>query len=397
EHRRKGEEMALSWLRKRALGGFREWDSNTYFEEDVLALSHLADLAESDELAELATVVLDKMFFGLAVNSFKGIFGSTHGRTYTPFIKGAYLEPTSGISRLLWGMGIFNDRILGTVSLACSGYELPPPIAAVATDQAPEVWNRERHAGRMELWCDRAEGDWEVNKVAYKTPDYMLASAQDYLPGMYGYQQHIWQATLSPDAVVFVTHPPCVSEDGSHRPNFWHGNVVLPRVAQWKDVLVAVHNLPENDWMGFTHAYFPTYAFDEWSLEGDWACARVGDGYLALTAAQGLHLVEQGKNAFRELRSYGRQNVWLVHMGRAAVDGSFDDFRAKMQALDVHFEPLAVHAGTLRGQSIDFGWEGPLLVDEREQPLRFVLHYDNPYSQTELGAEAMEIGAGDML
>ncbi|RME63243.1 MAG: hypothetical protein D6790_05020, partial [Caldilineae bacterium] len=28
EHRRKGEEMALSWLRKRALGGFREWDSN---------------------------------------------------------------------------------------------------------------------------------------------------------------------------------------------------------------------------------------------------------------------------------------------------------------------------------------------------------------------------------
>ena len=88
QHRAKGEERALSWLRKRAAGGFREWDSNTYFEEDVLALSHLVDLAENDDVRELAAVVLDKMFFGLAVNSFKGAFGSSHGRTYSPYIKG---------------------------------------------------------------------------------------------------------------------------------------------------------------------------------------------------------------------------------------------------------------------------------------------------------------------
>ena len=39
--------------------------------------------------------------------------------------------------------------------------------------------------------------------MTYKTPDYMLCSAQDWLPGELGYQQHIWQATLGPDAVVF--------------------------------------------------------------------------------------------------------------------------------------------------------------------------------------------------
>ncbi|OUC08019.1 hypothetical protein RY27_11495, partial [Litorilinea aerophila] len=83
-HREKGERLALSWLHKRATGGFREWDSNTYFEEDVLALTHLADLAENDEVAELAAVVLDKLFFTMAVNSFRGVFGSTHGRTYAP-------------------------------------------------------------------------------------------------------------------------------------------------------------------------------------------------------------------------------------------------------------------------------------------------------------------------
>ena len=398
QHRAKGEERALSWLRKRAAGGFREWDSNTYFEEDVLALSHLVDLAENDDVRELAAVVLDKIFFGLAVNSFKGVFGSSHGRTYTPYIKDAFREPTSGISRLLWGKGIFNRSILGTVSLACAvNYQLPPVVEAISIDPAEEIWSRERHAGQLEEWCDRDEGEWEVNKVTYKTPDYMLSSAQDYRPGEPGYQQHIWQATLSPEAVVFVTHPPCLSEDGSHRPNFWHGNVVLPRATQWKDLLVAVHRLEADDWLGFTHAYFPIYAFDEHEIRDGWACARVGDGYLALTAAAGLALTQSGKNAFRELRSYGQNNVWLAQMGRAAVDGSFAEFVEKVTALDITYEEDSVHLTSLHGESIDFGWKGPLLVNEQEQENTGFLHFDNPYSTTELGAEKMSIQFMDLL
>ena len=337
QRRAQGEERALSWLRKRAAGGFREWDSNSFFEEYALALSHLVDLAEHDNVRELAAVVLDKMLFGLAVNSFNGVFGSSHGRTLAPFIKDAYQEPTSGISRLLWGKGIFNRSIGGTVSLACAAnYQLPPIIEAIAIDPAEEIWSRERHAGQLEEWCDRVEGEWEVNKVTYKTPDYMLASAQDYRPGEPGYQQHIWQATLSPEAVVFVTHPPCLSEDGSHRPNFWRGNVVLPRVAQWKDLLVAVHRLADDDWLGFTHAYFPIYAFDEHEMRDGWACARVGDGYLAITASGGLALTQCGRSAFRELRSHAQNNVWLLQMGRAAVDGSFAEFVEKVTAPGHH-------------------------------------------------------------
>ncbi len=398
QHREKGEERALSWLRKRAAGGFREWDSNTYFEEDVLALSHLVDLAENDDVRELAAVVLDKMFFGLAVNSFKGVFGSSHGRTYSPYIKDAFREPTSGIARLLWGKGIFNRSIRGTVSLACAvNYQLPPVIEAIAIDPADEIWSRERHAGQMEAWCDREEGEWEVNKVTYKTPDYMLCSAQDFRPGEPGYQQHIWQATLSPEAVVFVTHPPCISEDGSHRPNFWHGNVVLPRVAQWRDLLVAVHRLPADDWLGFTHAYFPIYAFDEHEIRDGWACARVGEGYLAITASAGLTLTQEGKSAFRDLRSHGQNNIWVAQMGRADLDGSFAEFVEKVTSLDVTFGEDSVHLNSLRGESVDFGWQGPLLVNEEEQPIRDFLHFDNPYSNTELGSEKMSIQFMDLL
>jgi hypothetical protein len=223
----------------------------------------------------------------------------------------------------------------------------------------------------------------------------MLCSAQDYHAGEPGYQQHIWQATLGPDAVVFVTHPPCVSEEGSHRPNFWHGNVVLPRVAQWKDALIAVHNLPDDDWMGFTHAYFPVYAFDEHALRDGWAFARKGAGYLALTAAQGLALTTQGDNAYRELRSYGQRNLWLCHMGRAARDGSFEEFQQAILALDVRFDALSARCATLHGETLTFGWEGPLLVNGRQEPIGGINHYDSQYCVAELGASQMEIRFGD--
>jgi hypothetical protein len=298
----------------------------------------------------------------------------------------------------MWGMGVFNQHIRGTVGLACArSYELPPIVQEIAADQPDELWSRERHAGELEEWCDRASGAWEINKVTYKTPDYMLCSAQDYHPGEPGYQQHIWQATMGPDAVVFVTHPPCASEEGSHRPNFWHGNVTLPRVAQWKDMLLAVHNLPEGDWLGFTHAYFPIPAFDEHALQGGWAFARMGAGYLALTAAQGLELVTRGDNAYRELRSYGRHNIWLCHMGRAARDGSFGEFQRAVLALDVRFDGLAVRCATLRGETLAFGWRGPLLVHGREEPLAGFKHYENPYCVADLPASQMEIRFGDQL
>ena len=336
-HIEKGQRLAMAWLTNRAATGFKEWDSNTYFEEDTLSLATLATYAENNNVWEMAAVVLDKMYFTMAVNSFQGVFGSTHGRTYTPMIKGAYRECTTGISRLLWGMGIFNDRVLGTVSLALSNYELPPVIAAIAADRPEEMWNREQHTGSEQDFRSSGSRGTGVNKVTYKTADYMLCSAQDWHAGEKGYQQHIWQATLSPLATIFTTHPPCAAEDGSHRPNFWHGNETLPRVAQWKDVLVAAYNFAADDWMGFTHAYFPVHALENYDVRDNWAFGRVGDGYIALTAARGLELITRGDNAYRELRSHGTPNVWLCQMGRKALDGSFEEFIQKVLALPVAF------------------------------------------------------------
>jgi hypothetical protein len=393
-HIEKGERLALAWLQNRAKYGFKEWDSNTYFEEDTLALATLTSLADNAEVWEFASLMLDKMYFTMAVNSFKGVFGSTHGRSYTPFIKTGYRECTSGISRLLWGMGIFNDRILGTVSLACSSYELPSILASIAADQPDALWSKEHIRGDEEDFRNSGSAGTGVNKVTYKTPDYMLCSAQDWHPGELGYQQHIWQATLSPEVGVFTTHPPCAAEDNSHRPNYWHGNATLPRVAQWKDALIAVYNLPADDWMGFTHAYFPAGSMEAFEIKEHWAFGKVGDGYIAVGAAHPLEFMMRGDNAFRDLRSAGTPNIWLCQMGRAALDGSFADFIEKVLALPVRFEGAQVEWTTLRGEPIRFGWEGPLTVNGEIQPLDGFRHYDNSYCTCEFDAPVMEINHG---
>lgn len=389
-HRQNGERLALEWLHQRGALGFSDWDSNYTFAGHLLALSHLVDLSETESIWEMAAVLMDKIFVTMAINSFRGVFGSTHGRTLAPFVKGGLLESTSGIARLMWGTGVFNHHIAGTVSLACmERYELPSMVSDIAGSMPDEIWSRERHAA---VGAAR-----EVNKVTYKTPDGMLCSAQDYYPGQQGRQEHIWQATLGTTATVFVTHPACTSEDEARQPNFWAGNVVLPRVAQWKDVLIAVYQLPEDDWMGFTHAYFPAYAFDEYILRQGWAFARKGNGYLAIMAKAGIDLTKNGHYALRELRSYGRNNIWLCHMGRAALDGGFSSFQERILALPVKFADAQVRFTTLRGEVLSFGWQGPFLRDEIEQPLSGFHHYENPFAASEFPSRQMEVRYGDGL
>jgi hypothetical protein len=206
------------------------------------------------------------------------------------------------------------------------------------------LWNRECHVLEDGTTSDKKV----VNKVTYRTPDYLLASAQDYYPGDHGTQEHIWQATLGSEAVVYVTHPACATQGEGHTPGFWLGNVRLPRVAQWKDALIAVYNLPEDDWMGYTHAYFPAYAFDAYAIrknaqEQTWAFAQKDAGYIALTTSQEMTWMTNGPGAYRELRAYGQETVWCCQMGRAALDGDFATFQERVLAQPLTFEQLAVH------------------------------------------------------
>ena len=388
-HAERGERLALEWLEEHSAWGFADWGSPASLEQALAALTHLGDLAEAKPVWELAVVVMDKLLAELAIHSYHGVYGAPHRRGDPLAVKSGLLSPTAGISRLLWGSGIFNQHTAGVVSLACDEqYELPLLLPQIAADQPEECWGREQQA----LPGDPAG---PVNRVMYKTPDYLLSSAQDYAPGSRGDQEQLWQAVLGPETLVFSNHPGCASENEARRPNFWLGNASLPRIAQWKDTLIAIYHLPADDPLGFTHAYFPALSFDEYLLRSGWAFARQGSGYLALTNSLAIDLIRQGPYAYRELRAAGLEQVWLCQLGRAALDGDFAAFQEKVLASQPDFDGLNVHHLSMRGTTLNFGWEGPLLVDGSPQPLAGFKHIENLYAEAELPCQQMLIHSGE--
>lgn len=384
------------WILNRLRGGFSEWDSNAYLTLDAFALLALVEFAHSPRLRTLAETLLHKIFFIIACQSWRGAHASSHGRCYVSALKTARDENTSSPQRIAWGLGGFNGEMRATGLLALAHrYRVPDVVQRIGAHLPELLVTRARSAGRYRPRFDLRPDMWEVNTLTRRTPNYALSAAVDYRPGKPGIQEHLWQATLSPEAAVFTTHPGNSQEHGNARPNFWAGSARLPRVAMADATIVCLYNLALGGGLPFTHAYFPTAAFDEYALEGCWAFARVGNGYLALWGDGDLRLTETGRHAEQEIRSSGPGQAWLCRMGGADDDGDFVAFCRNTRAHAPQVDNLNVRWIAPHGRALEFGWEKPLLVDDRPQPLKDFPHYDNLYTRTPLGAETMVIRFDD--
>lgn len=385
-----------SWILRRLQGGFSEWDSNAYLALDTFAMLALVEFADSPRLQEMATTLLHKIFFMVASQSFRGAHGSTHGRCYVNSLKSARVENTSGMQRIAWGMGIFNGETRATGLLALARrYRVPEVLQRIGADLPQVLVTRARSSAPYRPLFDLKRGEWDVRTITRRTPDYMLSAAIDYRPGEMGIQEHLWQATLGPEAVVFTTYPGNSQEHGNARPNFWAGSARLPRVAMHEKTVICLYQLAAGVGLGFSHAYFPTVFFDEWQVSGPWAFARVGDGYLALGGDGELVLTETGRHAGQELRSQGAGKVWLCHVGSAAEDGDWGTFRRKVTQHVPKIDGSSVNWTTPDHQLLSFSWEGPLRVDGHAQDWSDFPHYENIYTQIPLGAERMTIRYGE--
>ena len=108
-HRDRARAKILRWIDVKARYGFSEWDSNNYFRINALNLLNLADFSQDDDVASRAAMMLDLTFFDMAVDSYRGSFGCSHGRTYPRALVTARGEATSALQRIAWGMGSFGD------------------------------------------------------------------------------------------------------------------------------------------------------------------------------------------------------------------------------------------------------------------------------------------------
>jgi hypothetical protein len=482
------------WLEMRFKSGFSEWLSNVYYDEDWAALLNLVDFAEDAELRERARIVIDLSLFDMAVNSFQGVFGSTHGRSYEQNKKWAALEGTTDTAKLLFGTGAFSayDNMSVALFALSENYRMPQVLYEIAHDTAV-LENRQRMGHRVEdaggwgmTYDDIESGmvflsneaylhprnahltlkmfdafNWwengffkefkpfrgflhilgrfkmlpllagalekdicrnmrdEANIYTYRTPDYMLSTAQDHRPGFGGDQHHIWQATLGPDAVCFTTHP---VQRSAGTPNYWTGSGTLPRVAQVKNVVIAVYNISKmlglyvTNNLFYTHAWLPKDQFDEVVERGSWVFTRKGDGYLALRSQHpyrwvhdlslgseemaaaiapvkdaGISARTPSPGEVNEIIVDGSKNIWICELGRRTENSDFAGFIEAICRAELLFDGLKVRYRSPSQGWLEFGWTGPLTKSREVVPLNDYPRYSNPYCQADFWTEQIHI------
>jgi hypothetical protein len=239
----------------------------------------------------------------------------------------------------------------------------------------------------------------EANCVSYRTPDYMLSSALDWRPGFGGDQQHLWQATLGPDAVCFTTHP---GPRSVRSPGYWTGSACLPRVGQVDNVLIALYRIHRRPALymanraRFTHAWLPRDCFDEVVERDGWVFARKSEGYLALRSSNPAHWQEEpGEDRGRELIAAGTEQVWICELGRRAVDGAFQRFAERIAAAPCSFgRRRVVYESPSQGR-VEFGWRGPLRHRGEVVPMREFPRYDSRYARAPFPMERIRVECGE--
>ncbi|MFC6734121.1 hypothetical protein [Haladaptatus sp. DYSN1] len=479
-HRERARTAIDRWLEWRARFGFSEWLSNAYYDEDLVALANLAVFAADSALRERSRTLIDLTLFDVACNSHRGVFGSTHGRTYARYVLDPLREPTSALQYLCWGAGTVEQSLsLAAVALASDDYRVPPVVQEAAL--TPRVETRERHsldvedataygldpdsredqlffwgalamghrdvvdaalarvsptyekrlpeisgaAAYHETFANHPDYDPDPNNTAMtqadvytsRRPEYMLSCAQDFRKGKFGFQQHVWQATLAGRAPVFANHPKgpleSVGPDG-----YWCGNGLHPRAAAYENVLCCLFRVgtpphPVPDIPGFdasfaetsyTHAFVPRYAFDEFVSGDDWQFGRADDGYVAIAATTptrwrdpdpavtDLLPIDAGAtNEPYELVADGTETAWLCELGSATEHGSFDEFVEAITGSSVAGSGTNVTYESPTVGTVEFSWDGPLTVDGREIELADYPRIDNRFCTTEFGETRDEL------
>ena len=393
-HASKARTLIAEWLRQRGQFGFDEWHSNVYYPIDVLALINLYDFLPREEykLEQQTKAVLDYIFFQLAADSFHGVHGTAHARTSTDCLKYPESEGTAPLCWLLFGEGnLSGGNGMAAACVASSRYRLPRILAEIAEDRSAVAASRQRQ-GILERSYVGGE-EQSANLVVYRTPDYMLSGLQDYRKGEFDGNGSVAQVTLGNRAAIFWSCPYTSSEGGAMRPDYWAGNITLPRVIQYQNVLSLTWKLSEFAWM--SHCFFPADRFDESRVEKTWAFARVADGYVGICSQHGLELAETGRYAGREICCSARENTWIVECGRQDDWGDFERFVSALK--DVRIEQdgeVLVYRSPSVGE-FRTGWEVRPTVDGQPVETRGYPLVDSPWAQAAYGSGEMVIRYGD--
>ncbi|MDI4646355.1 hypothetical protein [Cohnella hashimotonis] len=453
-HDRYGHELAkpaavfiADWIRVKAMVGFSEWDSHCYMSENYLSVLNVYDLAHDAELRLMASQLLDLMSFGMAVNSYKGAYSCTQGRTYSEMILEPANQSTQPLQYLLWGTGEHARHLLhlSATALSTSGYEAPEAVAAAALDTAT-IESREQQSFDVEDGAKLGKGvateedtSFYWQNMGYTHKDLIRTNID--MARKYGIPVN---HQLEQEAAYFAQ---CQAADIEPKP--CRGSTYLSRVNKItrrtgdymlscaQDFRKGENGFQQHIWQAsldggvvvFTNhpgtESVRTGRPDLWtgndvmprSIQHGSVVISIyrlpSDVRLPYTHAffpkrRFDEVLERGGWLFgrkgdgyvalysqrgyhwterlpeEEVRCDVLDNVWLCRAGRLAEDGSFETFVERLLQAE-----LSVSAqSTVTWQdpaygAIAFGWEGPLQVKGSAIPFDNYPRFDNPYCRAE--------------
>lgn len=362
EHSTHGQEMAQAWLIRKLEGGFSEFDSNAYLAIDTLALISLMEFSPSKKIRQFSEALLDRMLLSLASNSWRGIHGAAHGRSYTTTFRSSRFEETAPIMWALWGMGSLNLAVLPVTTLiTAKRYELPSLIRKVA-HSLDKTWSgRQVYRGKYRFTSDLLDRPYNSDLRVYRTADGMLSSVQDYRSGLPGLQEHVWGATLGTEVQVFTSYPAAYSHATSVRPNAWAGHLVLPRVRQIENVVLAIYPIKDDLYPDFTHLWFPTPFMNEYVIKGSWIAGRVGDGFIAVSTPGGVSPRLNGDTAYQEWIPNQDGSLYVALFSDKKSSKSFKAFVSSLK--EPKYDEKNLHISFKHKKNFELGWLNNLEVN----------------------------------
>jgi len=394
-HATKGRMYLTEWLRQRGRFGFNEWHSNSYYFVSLTAILNAYEFAEKDDnnLKEMAGNLLDYMFFNMAADSFEGVFGTAHSRSYSKHMKHPDYDDSSQINWLLFGKGALakGPYGMGPVTIAYSRYSPPKIIYDIANDETSVVESFVRQ-GLL-----RGEPQ-SANFCVFRTPDYMLSGLQDFRKGEKERMIMPAQITLKNKIPIFWSCPETSEEGNGVRPDYWSGSTSMPRVIQHRNIMSLSFRLSPVAWM--SHCLFEQDKMDETCFEncpsgGKWAFAKVGKGYVGIYSRHGFIIGDYGQYAGRELICAANENTWIVECGREADWGSFDAFSKAVCNAGMNEKNGAISYKSPSAGLFITGWDAKPTIDGKPIKLDGYPLVESPWAYSRFGSGEMEIRYGN--
>ncbi|MCE2466841.1 MAG: hypothetical protein J4G06_02360, partial [Caldilineaceae bacterium] len=94
----------------------------------LLACSCLAEGCGDEDLANLSLMLMDRILFGVACGSYRGVYGLAATGADTDSVLDARLGALAPVAYAAWGLGTPNGPIEAPVALARSDYEAPAVV-----------------------------------------------------------------------------------------------------------------------------------------------------------------------------------------------------------------------------------------------------------------------------